>query len=99
MAGNVHPEKGGGAGTLPGGAGGKNKKFVEKDARSTFAEGGNTPMFGHQNADEQAPGGTAHDNGSPQSQGSGDKWACGGKTKMFGFAGAMPAREGITSAR
>ena len=53
-------------------------------------------MFGEQAANEQKPGGTAHNvsGGAP-----GPEFAKGGSTKMFGFAGAQPAREGITSAR
>ena len=53
-------------------------------------------MFGEQNADEQKPGGTAHNNGSG---GEGDKFAQGGSGKMFGYQGSVPARAGITSAR
>jgi|SRR5579864_6121929 len=68
-----------------------------KDA--TFAVGGKNKMFGHQNADEQKPGVTEHDNGPEQSQGTGDKFAMGGSTKMFGYQGSVPARDGITSAR
>jgi hypothetical protein len=73
------------------------KKFTEKKA--DFAEGGDTPMFGHQNADPQKPGGTAHNNGAPQSQGTGAQFASGGSTKMFGYTGSLPAQAGITSAR
>lgn len=64
-----------------------------------FAEGGDTPMFGHQNADTQKEGVTEHDNGPEQSQGTGDKFAKGGGTKMFGYSPSVPARDGITSAR
>ena len=42
------------------------------------------------------PGKTPHDTGSG---GEGDKFAAGGSTKMFGYAGSVPARAGITSAR
>ncbi len=73
------------------------KKFTEKKA--DFAEGGNTPMFGHQNSDTQKPGGTAHNNGAPQSQGTGPQFAAGGKTSMFGFTGSLPVTAGMTSAR
>lgn len=66
---------------------------------ATFAKGGDTPMFGHQNADTQEAGVTEHDNGPDQSQGTGDKFAAGGSTKMFGYQGSVPARSGITSAR
>ena len=68
---------------------------------TTFAKGGNTPMFGAQAAGEQKPatassGGTAHDvsGGAP-----GAEFAKGGSGKMFGFQGSLPARDGITSAR
>jgi hypothetical protein len=66
---------------------------------ATFAEGGDTPMFGHQNSDTQNSGTTRHDNGPEQSQGTGDKFASGGSTKMFSYQGSVPARSGITSAR
>jgi hypothetical protein len=64
-----------------------------------FAEGGDTPMFGHQAAEPQKEGVTEHDTGSDQSTGTGDKFAKGGSTKMFGYQGSVPARDGITSAR
>ncbi len=70
---------------------------TEKSHDVEFAKGGDTHMFGEQNADEQEAGTTAHDT-SPES-GPGDKFAEGGKTKMFGFSGSLPARSGITSAR
>ncbi len=71
------------------------KKFTEKKA--DFAEGGDTPMFGHQNAEEQKPGGTAHNTGG--GTGTGAQFASGGTGKMFGFTGSLPAQAGITSAR
>ena len=69
---------------------------TEKSHDVTFAKGGNTKMFGEQAAGVQKPATTAHDvsGGAP-----GADFASGGKTKMFGFAGAQPARDGITSAR
>lgn len=73
------------------GAGSVTRNETSKSA--TFAEGGNTPMFGQQHVGEQKPGGTAHDVGSD------GKFAVGGSGKMFGFSGSMPARDGITSAR
>jgi hypothetical protein len=76
---------------------------VEGAHNFEFAEGGDTPMFGHQNADPQKGtkqgGGTAHDNGPAQSQGTGQKFAEGGTQKMFGFAPSQMATAGITSAR
>ncbi len=68
---------------------------TEKSHDVTFAEGGHgNHMFGEQAANEQKPGGTAHDvsGGSP-----GPEFASGGKTKMFGFRGSEPARAGQTS--
>jgi hypothetical protein len=70
----------------------------ETDRKAKFAEGGSTRMFGHQNADEQKAGGTAHDNGPEQNQGTGEKFAEGGKTKMHAYNPAVPAKAGITSA-
>ena len=69
---------------------------TEKSHDVTFAKGGDTPMFGEQAANEQKAGGTAHDvsGGAP-----GPEFAKGGSGKMFGFSGALPARDGITSAR
>lgn len=75
----------------------ESKKFTEKKA--DFADGGETPMFGHQNADTQKPGGTAHNNGAPQNQGTGPEFASGGKTAMFSYTGSQPVTAGMTSAR
>jgi hypothetical protein len=82
-------------------------KRNEKQHDVTFAKGGNTKMFGEQGADEQKAGGTAHKTGNDQGPADpagggpvvGDKFASGGSTKMFSFAPALPARDGITSAR
>jgi hypothetical protein len=71
---------------------GKFKKETEKDV--TFAEGGDTPMFGSQDAGKQAPGGTAH-----KVSGGDGKFATGGSGKMFGYAGSVPATAGQTGAR
>ncbi len=73
----------------------ESKKFSEKTA--DFAEGGNTPMFGHQQAGEQKPGGTAHNTGG--GTGTGAQFAAGGTNKMFGFTGSLPVTAGMTSAR
>lgn len=84
------------------------KTEKQHDATEEFAQGGDTPMFGHQNADTQTgakgtgsstSGGTSHDNGPEQSQGTGAKFASGGSQKMFDYAPSMPAQSGITSAR
>lgn len=78
--------------------------FMKKTEKSAdFAKGGNTPMFGQGDrtvtassdaAGSQDAGTTAHD-----TDGSGGKFAKGGSGKMFGYAGAEPAKAGITSAR
>lgn len=67
---------------------------TERSHDVAFAKGGNTPMFGEQAANEQKPGGTAHNvsGGAP-----GPEFASGGKSKMFGFRGSTPAKDGITS--
>ena len=81
---------------------------VEGAHNFDFATGGDTPMFGHQNADTQKGSGgvgshthgeTAHDNGPAQSQGTGAAFAKGGSQGMFGYAPSQPATAGITSAR
>ena len=60
-----------------------------------FAKGGDTKMFGEQQANPDKPGST----GKPDVGGKGPEFAAGGKGHMFGFSGALPARDGITSAR
>lgn len=60
-----------------------------------FAKGGNTKMFGEQQAGEVKPAQT----GKPNQTGKGAEYAKGGTTKMFGFSGAQPAQSGITSPR
>ena len=94
---NVHS----GSGSKSGGAGyslpkGKAEGNAVGGKDTEFAKGGDTPMFGEQNADEQKDATTAHDTGGG---GPGDKFAAGGSTKMFGYQGSVPARPGITSAR
>jgi len=64
-----------------------------------FAKGGDTHMFGEQEAGSRTGADKSPSTGKPDSSGPGDKFAEGGKTKMFGFTGALPARSGITSAR
>lgn len=96
---NESGSKGLGAGKVSKGMG----SGVEGARSFQFAHGGDTPMFGHQNSDTQKGskqgGGTAHDNGPEQSQGTGQKFAEGGTQNMFGFAPSQPATAGITSAR
>lgn len=78
------------------GGGDAGAEATEKSHDVTFAKGGNTKMFGEQEAGEQAPATTAHDTASG---GKGAEFAAGGKTHMFGFAGAIPQQAGRTSAR
>lgn len=76
----------------------KGSKSVSRNEKShdvTFAKGGNTPMFSEQQAGEVKPAQT----GKPDQTGKGAEFAKGGSGKMFGFQGAVPARDGITSAR
>lgn len=67
----------------------------EKSHDVQFAKGGNTHMFGEQQAGEVKPAQT----GKPEQTGKGAEFAKGGSGKMFGFNGSQPARDGITSAR
>jgi len=67
--------------------------FLKKTAKSAdFAKGGNTKMFGPQDAKGKAPGDTDQGHQS----GGGDKFAKGGSGKMFGYRGAEPAKAGQT---
>lgn len=76
----------------------KGSKKVDRHEKShdvTFAKGGDTHMFGEQSAGAQKPATTAHS----ETPAPGAEFAKGGSGKMFGFSGALPARDGITSAR
>ena len=86
----------GGAGRSKGSAG---ASATEKTHNVEFAKGGTTKMFGEQEAGERTGSDKSPSTGKPDSSGPGEKFAEGGKTKMFGFQGAIPARDGITSAR
>lgn len=66
---------------------------------TTFAEGGDTPMFGKQGANERTGADKSPSTGKPNSSGPGAEFAKGGSNKMFGFAGSQSAQSGITSAR
>lgn len=66
---------------------------------TTFAKGGNTPMFGKQVAGSRTESDKSPSTGKPDSSGPGAEFAKGGSNKMFGFQGSLPARDGITSAR
>ena len=72
---------------------------TEKTHNAKFAEGGDTHMFGEQEAGSRTSGDKSPSTGKPDDAGPGDKFAKGGSTKMFGFQGSVPARDGITSAR
>lgn len=67
----------------------------ERSHNVEFAKGGNTKMFGQQQAEPMKSGQT----GDPGATGKGAEFAKGGSGKMFGFQGSQPARSGITSAR
>ena len=71
----------------------KTTKESEKDV--TFAEGGDTPMFGKQAAGPDKPGNTGKD----PTAAPGPKFAAGGSNKMFGFQGSIPKEPGKTGAR
>ena len=60
-----------------------------------FAKGGNTPMFGKMQAEQQDSGQTEQ----ASDPGPGAKFAKGGSNKMFGFSPSVSAKAGITSAR
>lgn len=72
---------------------------TEKTHNATFAEGGNTHMFGEQEAGSRTGPDKSPSTGKPDSSGPGEKFASGGSGKMFGFNPAVTARSGITSAR
>jgi len=61
----------------------------------TFAEGGDTHMFGKQSAGPDKPGNTGKD----PTAAPGPKYAAGGSSKMFGFSPSHPAKAGQTGAR
>lgn len=70
--------------------------FTKKTSKNAdFAKGGNTKMFGPQQAEPMK----AAQTGDPGATGKGAEFAKGGSGKMFGYAGAEAAKAGITSAR
>ena len=71
----------------------KYKSETEKDVE--FAEGGDTKMFGEQEANEKKPGMT----GKLDARGPGAKYAEGGTTKMFGYSQSVPMKAGQTGQR
>jgi hypothetical protein len=82
-----------------GGKGDAGASATEKTHNATFAEGGDTHMFGEQEAGSRTSADKSPSTGKPDSSGPGEKFAEGGKGKMFGFAGAVPATAGITAPR
>ena len=103
MAFNVHSGpgskgKGKTVGTANVSGGGDAGSSTEKTHNVEFAEGGNTKMFGEQEANPRIEGGAAI-TGKRDVKGPGEKFAEGGSGKMFGFNPAVPAQSGITSAR
>lgn len=68
---------------------------TEKSHDVKFAEGGDTPMYGKQEANPATPRQT----GKNDVRGPGAEFAKGGSNKMFGYAASQPAQSGITSAR
>lgn len=70
-------------------------KTKEAQHNVTFAEGGDTPMFGKQAAGPDKPGNTGKD----PTAAPGPKYAAGGSNKMYGFSPSLPAKAGITGAR
>ena len=82
------PRKGGDAGSS-----------TEKTHNAKFAEGGDTKMFGEQEAGSRKSADKSPSTGKPDSSGPGEKFAEGGKGKMFGFSGSKPATAGISAAR
>lgn len=68
--------------------------FTQKSSHNVeFAKGGNTHMFGEQQASPQTPKQT----GKNGATGKGAEFAKGGSTKMHGFRGSVPAEAGKTS--
>ena len=70
----------------------------EKTHNVEFAKGGDTKMFGEQEAGSRTGPDKSASTGKPDSSGPGEKFAAGGKGKMFGFVPAKEAQSGITSA-
>jgi hypothetical protein len=94
-SGSVKGSSRGGQGAPRMSSGDAGASSTEKTHNAEFAKGGDTKMFGEQEAGEQRPGFAE----KPDQRGPGDTFAAGGKGKMFGFAGALPATAGISAAR
>jgi hypothetical protein len=71
---------------------------TEKTHNVEFAKGGDTKMFGEQEAGPRTGADKGPSTGKPDSSGPGDKFAAGGSGKMFPYNPAKPAVAGITSA-
>ena len=85
-------------GTTHASAGGDAGSSTEKTHNVEFAKGGDTKMFGEQEAGPRTGADKSPSTGKPDSSGPGEKFAEGGSGKMFGFNPAKPAQSGITSA-
>lgn len=98
---NVHsgPGSKGKGKSMGGKRGGDAGSATEKTHDVEFAKGGDTPMFGEQEAGSRTSGDKSPSTGKPDDRGPGDKFAAGGSTKMFGYQGSVPATAGISSAR
>ena len=90
--------KGKSVGTANVSAGGDAGSSTEKTHNVEFAKGGDTPMFGEQEAGSRKGEDKSPSTGKPDSSGPGEKFAAGGSGKMFGFNPAKLATAGITSA-
>ncbi len=82
-----------------GGRGGDAGSATEKTHNVEFAKGGDTPMFGEQEAGSRKGSDKSPSTGKPDSSGPGEKFAEGGATKMFSYQGSVLATAGISSAR
>jgi hypothetical protein len=71
---------------------------TEKTHNVEFAKGGDTAMFGEQEAGSRKGEDKSPSTGKPDSSGPGEKFAAGGDGKMFGYNPAKTAQAGITSA-
>lgn len=75
------------------------KRPKESQHNVEFAKGGKggeNTMFPQQSSDPAEKGQTRD---TSRTDNLSDKFAVGGKGKMFGYTGALPARDGLTSAR
>lgn len=80
-------------------SGKKTSTATEQSHNVEYAEGGDTKMFGEQEAGSRTSADKSPSTGKPDSSGPGEKFAKGGTGKMFGYTGALPATAGISAAR